>query len=107
MMHRKLLTDLDVGGSDVANGTETVAVKEADGTFKLYGYKWFSSATDADIALTLARIVDKNGQTEEVFCQNNLFLIFSTYKLDGYKWGKGNYWTIDVSPKNTKRRWKS
>jgi alkylation response protein AidB-like acyl-CoA dehydrogenase len=26
--------------------------------YKLYGYKFFSSATDADIALTLARVVD-------------------------------------------------
>ena len=26
--------------------------------YKLYGYKWFSSATDSDMALTLARIVD-------------------------------------------------
>lgn len=29
--------------------------------FSLYGYKWFSSATDADIALTLARIADDEG----------------------------------------------
>jgi len=43
------------GGSDVANGTETVAVEQADSTYKLYGYKWFSSATDADVTVTLAR----------------------------------------------------
>ncbi|KAJ8018330.1 Acyl-CoA dehydrogenase family member 11 [Holothuria leucospilota] len=48
------------GGSDVADGTETLAVPQADGTFKLHGYKWFSSATDADVTLTLARIVDEN-----------------------------------------------
>ncbi|GFN92751.1 novel acyl-coa-dehydrogenase protein, partial [Plakobranchus ocellatus] len=51
------------GGSDVAGGTETVAVKQPDGTYKLYGYKWFSSATDADITLTLARVVDDHGNT--------------------------------------------
>ncbi|XP_060553821.1 acyl-CoA dehydrogenase family member 11-like isoform X2 [Ruditapes philippinarum] len=51
------------GGSDVANGTETVAVEQSDGTYKLYGYKWFSSATDADITFTLARVVDRQGNT--------------------------------------------
>lgn len=49
------------GGSDVASGTETLAVHETNDQFKLYGYKWFSSATDADMSLTLARITDKNG----------------------------------------------
>ncbi|XP_045209174.2 acyl-CoA dehydrogenase family member 11-like isoform X1 [Mercenaria mercenaria] len=51
------------GGSDVANGTETVAVEQRDGTYRLYGYKWFSSATDADITFTLARVVDRQGNT--------------------------------------------
>ena len=41
------------GGSDVANGTTTVAVKESD-QFRLFGYKWFTSAIDADMSLTLA-----------------------------------------------------
>ncbi|XP_072289323.1 acyl-CoA dehydrogenase family member 11-like [Eucyclogobius newberryi] len=49
------------GGSDVANGTETVAVPQTDGSFKLYGYKWFTSATDADMTLTLARVQDATG----------------------------------------------
>lgn len=53
------------GGSDVARGTETVAVEEADGTYRLYGYKWFSSATDADMTFTLARVVNKKGKTVE------------------------------------------
>lgn len=51
------------GGSDVANGTETIAVPQSDGSYKLFGYKWFSSATDSDMTLTLARVVDENGQT--------------------------------------------
>ena len=43
------------GGSDVAGGTETRAVRQSNGTYRLYGYKWFSSATEAEMALTLAR----------------------------------------------------
>ncbi|XP_060755354.1 acyl-CoA dehydrogenase family member 11-like [Neoarius graeffei] len=51
------------GGSDVANGTETVAQQQEDGSYRLYGFKWFTSATDADITLTLARIADHHGNT--------------------------------------------
>ncbi|XP_071485455.1 acyl-CoA dehydrogenase family member 11-like [Diadema antillarum] len=53
------------GGSDVAGGTETLAYPQVDGTFHLHGYKWFSSATDCDMTLALARIVDENGQYQE------------------------------------------
>ncbi|XP_031419468.1 acyl-CoA dehydrogenase family member 11-like [Clupea harengus] len=53
------------GGSDVASGTETVAWPQADGTHKLQGFKWFTSATDADMTLTLARIPDKDGRTKQ------------------------------------------
>ena len=42
------------GGSDVGL-SETVARKDADGTWRLYGTKWFTSATTAEMALTLAR----------------------------------------------------
>ncbi|KAM3939627.1 acyl-CoA dehydrogenase family member 11-like [Leptodactylus fuscus] len=49
------------GGSDVAHGTETVAHAQADGTYKLYGYKWFTSATDSDMTLTLGRVADAQG----------------------------------------------
>ncbi|XP_062866719.1 acyl-CoA dehydrogenase family member 11-like [Trichomycterus rosablanca] len=49
------------GGSDVANGTETVAVRQEDGSYRLHGFKWFTSATDADVTLTLARIADQAG----------------------------------------------
>ncbi len=41
------------GGSDVST-TETVARKDGDG-WRLTGTKWFTSATTAEIALTLAR----------------------------------------------------
>lgn len=47
------------GGSDVANGTDTHAVIDCTGAFththRLHGFKWFTSATDADMAVTLAR----------------------------------------------------
>jgi hypothetical protein len=42
------------GGSDVS-GTDTVA-KPDGGAFRLYGHKWFTSATTSEIALTLAKI---------------------------------------------------
>jgi alkylation response protein AidB-like acyl-CoA dehydrogenase len=41
------------GGSDVAI-SETVA-RHADGTWRLFGTKWFTSATTSQMALTLAR----------------------------------------------------
>ena len=28
---------------------------------RLYGYKWFSSATDSDMSMTLARVEDREG----------------------------------------------
>ncbi|XP_065898919.1 acyl-CoA dehydrogenase family member 11-like [Dysidea avara] len=49
------------GGSDVAAGTETLAIPQANEEYKLYGYKWFTSATDADMTLTLARVQDDQG----------------------------------------------
>ncbi|MEE6510104.1 hypothetical protein FKM82_029140 [Ascaphus truei] len=51
------------GGSDVAGGTETVAQSQADGTYKLHGFKWFTSATDSDMSLTLGRVTDTQGHT--------------------------------------------
>ena len=52
------------GGSDVGQGTETIAVHQGGNHYKLYGYKWFSSATDSDMTLTLARVVDSMGEVE-------------------------------------------
>ncbi|MBS0393019.1 MAG: acyl-CoA dehydrogenase family protein, partial [Proteobacteria bacterium] len=43
-----------VGGSDVGR-SETVAERDADGTWRLYGRKWFTSAATSQVALTLAR----------------------------------------------------
>lgn len=42
------------GGSDVSH-TSTVA-KQENGLYRLYGTKWFTSATTSQIAMTLARI---------------------------------------------------
>lgn len=49
-----------------ASGTETVAVPQTDGSYKLHGFKWFTSATDADMTLTLARVQDRTGATTPV-----------------------------------------
>jgi hypothetical protein len=38
--------------------------------YKLYGYKWFSSATDSDMTITLARILDENNNVTN--CKLNL-----------------------------------
>ncbi len=43
------------GGSDVGS-TSTVARCEEGDTYRLYGSKWFTSATTSQVALTLARI---------------------------------------------------
>ncbi|XP_069475397.1 acyl-CoA dehydrogenase family member 11-like isoform X1 [Ambystoma mexicanum] len=53
------------GGSDVAGGTETIAKLQPDGTYKLHGFKWFTSATDSDMTLTLGRVLNANGRTEQ------------------------------------------
>ncbi|XP_057372838.1 acyl-CoA dehydrogenase family member 11-like [Daphnia carinata] len=66
------------GGSDVAGGTETLAVQDpsSKNMYRLYGYKFFSSATDADVALTLARIVDPStGKTTAGTRGLSLFLV--------------------------------
>ena len=45
------------GGSDVSASIETIAIPENDhsGYYLLTGNKWFSSAADSDIAITLGR----------------------------------------------------
>ncbi len=42
------------GGSDVG-ASESVAVPDPDGTWRIYGRKWFTSAATSQMALTLAR----------------------------------------------------
>ena len=43
------MTEKD-GGSDVSGATMTLAVPIENNKYRLYGYKWFSSATDSDIS---------------------------------------------------------
>ncbi len=45
------------GGSDVS-GTASHAIAEKDGGFKIYGNKWFTSATTSQMSLLLARTDD-------------------------------------------------
>jgi alkylation response protein AidB-like acyl-CoA dehydrogenase len=47
------MTEL-TGGSDVGL-SETIAKRESDSNYRLYGRKWFTSAIGSQIALTLAR----------------------------------------------------
>lgn len=51
------------GGSDVG-GTETRAVRDADGQWRAYGRKWFTSAATSEMALLLARPDGNPGGTE-------------------------------------------
>ena len=46
------------GGSDVSN-TETVAIlNQKTGRYNLYGYKWFTSATESQMSLALGKVID-------------------------------------------------
>lgn len=67
----------------MANGTETVAipVSPSEGKYKLHGYKWFTSATDADVSLTLARI-QEHGETIAGSSGLSMFYL-ETRKEDG------------------------
>lgn len=50
-----------------AEGTDTVAYgPDSDGSYTLHGYKWFTSATDANMAFTLARLVSKESGITQV-----------------------------------------
>lgn len=64
-----------------ASGTETVAVPQTDGSYKLHGFKWFTSATDADMTLTLARVQDRTGATTPVFLTSDASLTSVIYLL--------------------------
>ena len=69
------------------HGTDTLAVLQHDGTYRLYGYKWFSSATDSNMTFTLARVVDSQGQVVQVInilCPVNKILDFQHKKTEMY-----------------------
>jgi alkylation response protein AidB-like acyl-CoA dehydrogenase len=73
------------GGSDVGALT-TVARREADGAWRLWGDKWFCSNANADLALTLARPESAPAGTRGL----GLFLV-PRYLPDGTR----NAWTIN------------
>jgi len=52
------------GGSDVGR-SETVARPDASGGYRLWGTKWFTSATTSEVAMTLARVEDAPGRADE------------------------------------------
>ncbi|MBX3156824.1 MAG: acyl-CoA dehydrogenase family protein [Deltaproteobacteria bacterium] len=61
------------GGSDVSQ-SETIARRDGDG-WRLYGTKWFTSATTSEMALTLARPVRDDGTTGDGSRGLALFLV--------------------------------
>ncbi|RRJ31814.1 acyl-CoA dehydrogenase family protein [Halocatena pleomorpha] len=65
------------GGSDVG-ANEVTAEQQNDGTYKLYGEKWFCSNLDSEAALVLARRPDAPDGTDGL----SLFLV-STHDRDG------------------------
>ncbi len=73
------------GGSDVGAST-TIARRGADGLWRLWGDKWFTSVANADLALTLARPEGAPPGTRGL----GMFLV-PKYLPDGIK----NAWTIN------------
>jgi alkylation response protein AidB-like acyl-CoA dehydrogenase len=74
------------GGSDVSGATETIAMQYKGNKFKLYGYKWFSSAAEGNMSLALARIVDVNTaelKPEEIRKIPVSLFLLKTRKRDG------------------------
>jgi alkylation response protein AidB-like acyl-CoA dehydrogenase len=68
------------GGSDVGR-TETIARRDGEG-YRLYGTKWFTSATTAQMAFTLARIADEQGHATPGSRGLSLFYV-ETHEADG------------------------
>lgn len=53
-----------LGGSDVRSSTTTTATLISNNKYSLHGLKWFTSAIDADISFTLAKIKHQNGEID-------------------------------------------
>eukprot|EP01129_Flabellula_baltica_P013597 TRINITY_DN6343_c0_g1_i2.p1 TRINITY_DN6343_c0_g1~~TRINITY_DN6343_c0_g1_i2.p1 ORF type:complete len:393 (-),score=97.90 TRINITY_DN6343_c0_g1_i2:2167-3345(-) len=71
------------GGSDVGS-SETIAYKnEKDGTYNLHGYKFFTSATTSEGALTLAKIVPQGSQDVPKGSRNLSLFFVHMRKPDG------------------------
>jgi alkylation response protein AidB-like acyl-CoA dehydrogenase len=69
------------GGSDVGR-SETVAKRSPDGSWRLYGVKWFTSATTGEMTLTLAR-PEGNGEGGRGLALFYLELYGADGKLNG------------------------
>jgi alkylation response protein AidB-like acyl-CoA dehydrogenase len=69
------------GGSDVGR-TETIAKLQPDGSYKLYGYKFFTSSITSEMSLLLARIESPSGETTLGSKGLSTFLL-QTRKPDG------------------------
>ena len=66
------MTELQ-GGSDVRGSTQTIAIHLEDNLYALHGLKWFTSAIDANITFTLAKIQHKDGVVDNA---PTLFFLF-------------------------------
>ena len=72
------------GGSDVGRSETVARDTDADGlpTHRLFGTKWFTSATTSQMAMTLARIEDADGAVQEGSRGLSLFYV-ETHGADG------------------------
>ncbi|KAF3920022.1 hypothetical protein ABW21_db0203720 [Orbilia brochopaga] len=68
------------GGSDVRN-SETTAFPQPDGTYRVSGHKWFSSATDSQMTILLARTPTSAGTGG-----GSLSCFFAPLKLPDGSW---------------------
>jgi alkylation response protein AidB-like acyl-CoA dehydrogenase len=88
----QFLTEVQ-GGSDVGQNA-TRAVEQADGSYRLFGEKWFCSNIDADVFLMSARIERANASTQDSSTQEGtrgLGLFFVPRQLDS---GEVNNFTV-------------
>ena len=93
------------GGSDVRN-TETIAVPMDDGTYRLHGFKWFTSATDSQMTLALAKIKGSNSLSlffVRIRDENGKLNGIKIHKLKD-KLGTKALPTAELSLKDTKAR---
>lgn len=78
------------GGSDVG-ANQVYAEKDSQGTWRLYGEKWFCSNADANAVLVLARIKNLNQSASDAATTTpgtkglGLFLLTRTVPKDNYK----------------------
>jgi alkylation response protein AidB-like acyl-CoA dehydrogenase len=66
-----------LGGSDVSGSTQTIAlaVDPAQKLYALHGYKFFTSSTDSEVAMALARIVKPNATPGDKPAPLSLFIV--------------------------------